>query len=66
MEYLGIDWSYRRAACCSLSDAGVIVGWYDVNIQYYGFAMLNGNYYSYQYPGAVFTSGAAVNSLGAC
>ena len=26
MEYLGIDWSYRRAAWCSLSDAGVIVG----------------------------------------
>src|SRR4051812_50117775 len=26
VEYLGIDWSYRRAAWCSLSDAGVIVG----------------------------------------
>ncbi len=26
MEYLGIDWSYRRAAWCSLSDAGGIVG----------------------------------------
>ena len=26
MEYLGIDWSYRRAAWCSLSDAGAIVG----------------------------------------
>ena len=26
MEYLGIDWSYRRAAWCSLNDAGVIVG----------------------------------------
>ena len=26
MEYLGIDWSYRRAAWCSLSNAGVIVG----------------------------------------
>ena len=26
MEYLGIDWSYRRAAWCSLSDAAVIVG----------------------------------------
>src|SRR3954452_9872926 len=26
VEYLGIDWSYRRAACCSLSDAGAIVG----------------------------------------
>jgi hypothetical protein len=25
-EYLGIDWSYRRAAWCSLSDAGVVVG----------------------------------------
>lgn len=26
MEYLAIDWSYRRAAWCSLSQAGVIVG----------------------------------------
>jgi transposase len=26
VEYLGIDWSYRRAAWCSLSDAGVLVG----------------------------------------
>jgi transposase len=26
VEYLGIDWSYRRAAWCSFSDAGVIVG----------------------------------------
>ena len=26
MEYLGIDWSYRRAAWCSLSHAGAIVG----------------------------------------
>src|SRR3954462_14042518 len=26
VEYLGIDWSYRRAAWCSLSDAGVVVG----------------------------------------
>src|SRR3954462_5957071 len=26
VEYLGIDWSYRRAAWCSLSGAGVIVG----------------------------------------
>jgi transposase len=26
MEYVGIDWSYRRAAWCSLSDAGTIVG----------------------------------------
>ena len=26
MEYLGIDWSYRRAAWCSLSEAGGIVG----------------------------------------
>ena len=26
MEYLGIDWSYRRAAWCALSDAGTIVG----------------------------------------
>src|SRR4051794_15220740 len=25
VEYLGIDWSYRRAAWCSLSEAGVIV-----------------------------------------
>ena len=26
VEYLGIDWSYRRAAWCALSDAGTIVG----------------------------------------
>ena len=26
MEYVGIDWSYRRAAWCALSDAGKIVG----------------------------------------
>ena len=26
MQYLGIDWSYRRAAWCSLSGAGGIVG----------------------------------------
>jgi transposase len=26
VEYLGIDWSYRRAACCSLNEAGGIVG----------------------------------------
>jgi hypothetical protein len=26
VEYLGIDWSYRRAAWCSLSEAGGIVG----------------------------------------
>jgi transposase len=26
VEYLGIEWSYRRAAWCSLSDAGAIVG----------------------------------------
>jgi hypothetical protein len=26
VEYLGIDWSYRRAAWCSLNQAGVIVG----------------------------------------
>ena len=26
MQYLGIDWSYRRAAWCSLSEAGGIVG----------------------------------------
>src|SRR4051812_16205058 len=26
VEYLGIDWSYRRAAWCSLSEAGAIVG----------------------------------------
>jgi transposase len=26
VEYVGIDWSYRRAAWCALSDAGAIVG----------------------------------------
>lgn len=26
MEYVGIDWSYRRAAWCAFSDAGAIVG----------------------------------------
>ena len=26
MEYVGIDWAYRRAAWCALSEAGVIVG----------------------------------------
>ena len=26
MEYVGIDWSYRRAAWCALSDAGEVVG----------------------------------------
>jgi transposase len=26
VEYLGIDWSYRRAAWCSLNPAGVVVG----------------------------------------
>jgi hypothetical protein len=26
VEYVGIDWSYRRAAWCALSDAGKIVG----------------------------------------
>jgi transposase len=26
VEYVGIDWSYRRAAWCALSDAGKVVG----------------------------------------
>ena len=26
MEYVGIDWSYRRAAWCALSEAGKVVG----------------------------------------
>jgi transposase len=26
MQYLGIDWSYRRAAWCALGDGGAIVG----------------------------------------
>ena len=26
MDYVGIDWSYRRAAWCALSDAGKVVG----------------------------------------
>jgi hypothetical protein len=26
VEYVGIDWSYRRAAWCALSEAGEIVG----------------------------------------
>src|SRR5512132_3507618 len=26
MQYLGIDWSYRRAAWCALSERGAIVG----------------------------------------
>jgi hypothetical protein len=26
MQYLGIDWSYRRAAWCALSEGGTIVG----------------------------------------
>jgi hypothetical protein len=26
VEYLGIDWSYRRAAWCSLSESGGIAG----------------------------------------
>ena len=26
MEYVGIDWSYRRAAWCALSEAGEVVG----------------------------------------
>ena len=26
MEYVGIDWSYRRAAWCTLSEAGKVVG----------------------------------------
>ena len=26
MEYVGIDWSYRRATWCALGDAGAIVG----------------------------------------
>jgi hypothetical protein len=26
MQYLGIDWSYRRAAWCALSDGGGLVG----------------------------------------
>jgi transposase len=26
VEYVGIDWSYRRAAWCALSDAGAVVG----------------------------------------
>jgi hypothetical protein len=26
VEYLGIDWSYRRAAWCALSERGTIVG----------------------------------------
>ena len=26
MDYVGIDWSYRRAAWCALSNAGKVVG----------------------------------------
>jgi len=26
VEYVGIDWSYRRAAWCALSDAGTVFG----------------------------------------
>jgi hypothetical protein len=26
VEYLGIDWAYRRAAWCALSEGGAIVG----------------------------------------
>ena len=26
MEFVGIDWSYRRAAWCALSEAGGVVG----------------------------------------
>jgi hypothetical protein len=26
MQYLGIDWSYRRAAWCALSERGAMVG----------------------------------------
>ena len=26
MEYLGIDWAYRRAAWCALSEGGTVVG----------------------------------------
>ena len=26
MEYVGIDWAYRRAAWCALSEAGKVVG----------------------------------------
>ena len=26
MQYLGIDWAYRRAAWCALSEGGAIVG----------------------------------------
>jgi hypothetical protein len=26
VEYVGIDWSYRRASWCALSDAGKVVG----------------------------------------
>jgi hypothetical protein len=26
VEYVGIVWSYRRAAWCALSDAGAVVG----------------------------------------
>jgi hypothetical protein len=26
VEYVGIDWSYRRAAWCALSEAGKVVG----------------------------------------
>src|SRR3954451_22460404 len=26
MQYLGIDWSYRRAAWCALSESGGVVG----------------------------------------
>ena len=40
MEYLGIDWSYRRAAWCSLGDAGVVVGEWAVPADADGLARL--------------------------
>ncbi len=47
-----------------IDDAGIIVGWYGSSSCVCAFAMKNGKYFSFSFPGAAATAAAAINSLG--
>jgi len=47
-----------------INDQGVVVGWYETSSGFAGFALINGKYFSLNYPGATGTFAFGINDSG--
>lgn len=60
VDYPGADWTANRG----INDKGIIVGWYASSTCICGFALKNGQYFSFSYPGAAATFADGINGSG--